>query len=101
MTAAPESVPSGISRGSRPLPPDRAAVQRRTVKVLMAAQVVIGIGMGAVISSGGLLIEHLTGSEAAAGFATTLVTLGAALLSVPLAALSRARGRRAGLAPAG
>ncbi|MET9418675.1 MFS transporter [Streptomyces klenkii] len=100
MTAAPdshESVPSGISRDQGAVLPDRAAVQRRTVNVLMAAQVVIGIGMGGVLSSGGLLIERLTGSEAAAGFATTLVTLGAALLSVPLAALSRARGRRAGL----
>ncbi|MGK5729347.1 MFS transporter [Streptomyces sp. URMC 124] len=102
MTAvpeSPESAPSGLSpeQGRAAVPPDRAAVQRRTVNVLMAAQVFIGIGMGAVISSGSLLVERLTGSQAAAGFATTLVTLGAAMLSVPLAALSRARGRRAGL----
>ncbi|MEU7040075.1 MFS transporter [Streptomyces varsoviensis] len=78
-------------------PPDLAAVQRRTVKVLMSAQVVAGIGMGSMLSSGGLLVERLTGSEGAAGLATTMTTLGAALLSVPLAALSRARGRRTGL----
>ncbi|MEV0282096.1 MFS transporter [Streptomyces sp. NPDC050610] len=82
---------------SIPAPPDLAAVQRRTVKVLMSAQVVAGIGMGSMLSSGGLLVEHLTGSEGAAGLATTMTTLGAALLSVPLAALSRARGRRSGL----
>ncbi|MFE5870420.1 MFS transporter [Streptomyces roseifaciens] len=103
MTAvpeSPESAPSGLSpepgRDAAALP-DRAAVQRRTVNVLMAAQIFIGVGMGAVISSGSLLVERLTGSQAAAGFATTLVTLGAAALSVPLAALSRSRGRRAGL----
>ncbi|GHF50244.1 MFS transporter [Streptomyces morookaense] len=63
----------------------------------MSAQVVAGVGMGSMISSGGLLVEHLSGSQATAGLATTLATLGAALLSVPLAALSRARGRRTGL----
>ncbi|MFI9722579.1 MFS transporter [Streptomyces sp. NPDC052396] len=85
----------GISPGVVAL--DRAALQRHTVRVLMAAQVVAGTGMGSMISSGGLLIERLSGSAATAGLATTVATLGAALLSVPLAALSRARGRRAGL----
>ncbi|MFC5724974.1 MFS transporter [Streptomyces gamaensis] len=104
MTAAPASPPgpnppgtSGISPRNEPAGPDIAAVQRHTVKVLMAAQVVAGVGMGSMISSGGLLLEHLTGSAATAGLANTLTTLGAALLSVPLAALSRSRGRRAGL----
>lgn len=101
MTSAaePASGPSDISgtANADPSSPDLPAVQRRTLKVLMAAQVVAGIGMGAMLSSGGLLVEHLSGSEATAGFGTTLVTLGAALVSVPLAALSRARGRRAGL----
>ncbi|MFE7120610.1 MFS transporter, partial [Streptomyces sp. NPDC057654] len=94
--------PAGLAPAAPPdlaaaAPPDLAAVQRRTVKVLMSAQVVAGVGMGSMLSSGGLLVEHLTGSEGAAGLATTMTTLGAALLSVPLAALSRARGRRAGL----
>ncbi|MEV4441783.1 MFS transporter [Streptomyces sp. NPDC049577] len=97
MTAAaePSSGPSDISR--IPDAPDLAAVQRRTVRVLMTAQVVAGIGMGSMLSSGGLLVEHLTGSQATAGLATPVTTLGAALVSVPLAALSRSRGRRAGL----
>ncbi|MDT0451178.1 MFS transporter [Streptomyces hesseae] len=83
--------------GSPPGTPDLAAVQRHTVRVLMTAQVVAGVGMGSMLSSGGLLVENLTGSRSVAGLATTLTTLGAALMSVPLAALSRARGRRAGL----
>ncbi|MCC3768056.1 MFS transporter [Streptomyces sp. UNOC14_S4] len=98
MTAAPESPQSASHRISgAPGAYDPVAVQRNTVRVLMAAQVAAGIGMGATISSGGILIERLTGSEAVAGLGTTLITLGAALVSVPLATLSRARGRRAGL----
>ncbi|MFI7103176.1 MFS transporter [Streptomyces sp. NPDC050161] len=80
--------------------PDRATaalVQRRTVRVLMSAQVVAGIGIGSTLSSGALLVGRLSGSEVAAGFATTSATLGAALLGIPLAALSRSRGRRVGL----
>ncbi|TJZ43432.1 MFS transporter [Streptomyces piniterrae] len=84
---------AGIAEG-----PDRAAaVQRRTVRVLMSTQVIAGIGMGSMLSSGSLLAGRLTGSEAAAGLATALITLGAALLGIPLAALSRSRGRRIGL----
>ncbi|MEU1783729.1 MFS transporter [Streptomyces abikoensis] len=95
MTSAAESRSSAAP--GIPGRPDLAAVQRHTVRVLMTAQVVAGIGMGSMLSSGGLLVEHLTGSRSVAGLATTLTTLGAALMSVPLAALSRARGRRAGL----
>ncbi|WP_414169633.1 MFS transporter [Streptoverticillium reticulum] len=102
MTAAPGPSPnspeiSGISAEQQKARIPKAAVQRRTLRVLMSAQVVAGVGMGSMISSGGLLVEHLSGSQATAGLATTLATLGAALLSVPLAALSRARGRRTGL----
>ncbi|MEU3356431.1 MFS transporter [Streptomyces sp. NPDC037389] len=98
MTSAADSR-SSASPGipGSPGRPDLAAVQRHTVRVLMTAQVVAGIGMGSMLSSGGLLVENLTGSRSVAGLATTLTTLGAALMSVPLAALSRARGRRAGL----
>ncbi|MFJ9850694.1 MFS transporter [Streptomyces sp. NPDC101150] len=85
------------SIGQDPDPATVATVQRRTVRVLMSAQVVAGIGMGSMLSSGSLLVGRLTGSEAAAGLATTFITLGAALLGIPLAALSRSRGRRAGL----
>ncbi|MEU1313185.1 MFS transporter [Streptomyces cinnamoneus] len=98
--ASPPSPPSGIRPDTSPgvlTGPDRAAVQRRTLRVLIAAQIVAGLGMGSMLSSGGLLVERLTGSQSLAGLSTTLITLGAALLAVPLAALSRARGRRAGL----
>lgn len=63
----------------------------------MSAQIVAGIGMGSMLSSGALLVGRLSGSDVAAGLATTSTTLGAALLGIPLAALSSAYGRRVGL----
>ncbi|MEU3712284.1 MFS transporter [Streptomyces catenulae] len=82
---------------SGPDPTTVATAQRRTVRVLMSAQVVAGIGIGSTLSAGALLIGRLSGSEALAGLSTTSATLGAALLGIPLAALSRSRGRRVGL----
>ncbi|MGH3424344.1 MAG: MFS transporter, partial [Nocardioidaceae bacterium] len=73
------------------------AVQRRTVRTLSAAQVVGGVGNGAAISVGALLVKDISGSSAWAGLATTMLTLGAAVSALPLAALSSHRGRRPSL----
>ncbi|MFD9814976.1 MFS transporter [Streptomyces sp. NPDC059080] len=93
--------PAGHACGGPPSSgPDRTTVataQRRTVRVLMSAQIVAGIGIGSTLSAGALLVGRLSGSEALAGLATTSATLGAAVLGIPLAALSRSRGRRIGL----
>jgi MFS family permease len=75
-----------------------AAVQRRTVGVLVAGQVLVGVGVAAGISVGTLLAEEVSGSAALSGLAQTGSVLGAAVLAVPLARLSAARGRRVGLA---
>ncbi|MFF9478863.1 MFS transporter [Streptomyces sp. NPDC014733] len=99
-TAHTSDGPADRILGGPPSGPDRTAVataQRRTVRVLMSAQVVAGIGIGSTLSAGALLVGRLSGSEALAGLATTSATLGAALLGMPLAALSRSRGRRIGL----
>ncbi|MFY0406227.1 MFS transporter [Solicola sp. PLA-1-18] len=77
---------------------DLHRVQRRTVGVLAAAQVVGGIGSGSGLSVGALLLADMSGSSAVAGLATTMLTLGAAAGSMPLARLAAARGRRPGLA---
>ncbi|WP_370618827.1 MFS transporter [Mumia qirimensis] len=74
-----------------------AGIQRRTIGVLASAQVVGGIGAGAALSVGALLVKDVSGSSAVAGLATTMLTLGAALLAVPLAALASSRGRRTSL----
>src|SRR5699024_10463952 len=73
------------------------AVQRRTIWTLSSAQVVGGIGNGAAISVGALLIKDVSGSSTWAGLATTMLTLGAALTALPLAALAARHGRRPGL----
>lgn len=83
----------------KPLPEhERARIQRRTVLTLMLAQVVGGIGMGAMLAVGALIAIDLTDSDAWSGMATTMITLGAAVFALPLASLADRHGRRPGLA---
>lgn len=77
---------------------DLARVQRRTVWVLSIGQVLGGIAFGATISLGAVLAAQVSGSESFSGLAAAAVTLGTALIAIPLARLARARGRRASLA---
>lgn len=73
------------------------AVQRRTVAVLAAATVLGGLGVGASISAGSLLIAEITGNPALSGFGATLSTAGAAAAGIPLARLAMRKGRRIAL----
>lgn len=95
MTTAGEAPGGGRARAGDGH--DRARVQRRAVSVLVAVQVVGGLGVGAALSVGGLIAEALTGSQSWAGMATTTITLGAAVFALPLAGLAARRGRRPGL----
>lgn len=70
------------------------AIQRRTVGVLAAGQVLGSIAFGATVSLGALLAVDLSGAEELSGLATASVTLGAALAALPLARLAARRGRR-------
>ncbi|MEO6881386.1 MAG: MFS transporter [Mycobacteriaceae bacterium] len=74
--------------------PDLAAVQRRTLRLLVATQIAGGLGIGSAVSVTGLLALDLSGSKVWAGGGGTAVTLGAALLAVPLARMAARRGRR-------
>ncbi|MCZ3385749.1 MAG: MFS transporter [Actinomycetia bacterium] len=74
-----------------------SALQRRTVRVLAAAQVFTGVGVGAGIAAGSLLVADLTGSEGLAGLAQTFGVIGTAVAAGPLAWLSVRSGRRIGL----
>ncbi len=76
---------------------DVLRVQRRTVAVLAAGQVLGGVAFGATVSLGALLAADLSGQESLSGLATASVTLGAALCAIPLARLAAARGRRRAL----
>ncbi|MFV0374181.1 MFS transporter [Microbacterium sp.] len=73
---------------------DIRRVQRRTVGVLAAGQVLGSIAFGATVSLGALLAVDLSGAEELSGLATASVTLGAALFALPLARMAAARGRR-------
>lgn len=73
------------------------AFQRRTVGTLALAQVVGGIGNGAGLAVGALLIEEVTGSAGWAGLAVVAMTLGAAGFTVPLSNFAVHRGRRPAL----
>ena len=73
------------------------AVQQRIVRVLTVVQVVGGIGNGAGISVGALLIKDVSGSSGWAGMAVVMLTLGAAAFAVPLTSLAARAGRRPAL----
>lgn len=75
-----------------------AAIQRRTLVVLVITQVVGTIGVGVAPSIGILLAGEVTQNEAWAGLARTASTLGAALFGIPLGILAARRGRRVALA---
>lgn len=74
--------------------PDLAALQRRTLRLLVGTQIAGGLGIGSAVSVTGLLALDLSGSKVWAGGGGTAVTLGAALVAVPLARLAARRGRR-------
>lgn len=73
-------------------------IRRRTIGVLSIGQVFGGLSFGATVSLGAVLAARVSGDEAFSGLATAFVTLGAAALAVPLAALAQRRGRRISLA---
>ncbi|MGI8532210.1 MAG: MFS transporter [Geodermatophilaceae bacterium] len=77
--------------------PDLAAVQRRTVWVLSAGQVLGGVGVGAGIAVGGLLAARLAGTAAVAGLTQTTAVLGAAVIAIPVSRLMSRSGRRPGM----
>lgn len=77
--------------------PEIVRIQRRTVRMLVIAQVVGGVGIGAGASLGALLAEAVTHSEGMAGLARTCTTLGAAAVALPLALMATRFGRHKAL----
>lgn len=72
-------------------------VQRRTLMVLSAAQIVGGVGVAVGLALSSVVVDELSGSTVISGFAGTATVLGAALLALPTAKASGQGGRRAGL----
>ena len=71
--------------------------QRRTLAVLLLAQILSGAGLAAGITVGALLAEQMLGSSRLSGLPTVFFTIGSAAAAVGLGRLSQRSGRRAGL----
>jgi MFS family permease len=77
---------------------ERAALQRRVLRVLTMGQVVGAAALAAAVTVGAFVIQDMLGQETPwAGIATATVTTGTAFLSQALSRLMRRRGRRPGL----
>ena len=79
-------------------PAARAALQRRTLTVVVASQVLGGAGLAAGVTVGALLAEQMLGSRSLSGLPSALFTLGSALTAFLVGRLTQRRGRRLGLA---
>ena len=76
---------------------DVAAIHRRTVRTLVTAQALGGIGITIGVATASLLARDVSGSESQAGLAQTFQVLGAAIAAYLLARVMNVRGRRIGL----
>lgn len=75
----------------------RARAQRRTVAVLSTATILGGLGVGASLSVGALLLAQVSGNDAISGLGSAMFNAGAAVAGIPLARLAAKRGRRRAL----
>ncbi|MFG3380327.1 MFS transporter [Streptomyces sp. NPDC047999] len=95
MTIRPDA--PDTSSEAAPGAAELAALRRRVRTVLTAGQILGGLGVASGIALAAVLAQEVSGTEALSGLAPTATVVGTAALSVPLAALMTARGRRAGL----
>jgi MFS family permease len=86
--------------GSPSFPPTLRLLQRRTMVVLVVAQLLGACGLAAGGTAGALLAEQLTGSPAAAGFPLAVLVLGSGIAAVVVTRIMSSHGRRAGLSVA-
>ncbi len=77
---------------------ERARAQRRALTVLIAGQVLGGVGLAAGVAVGALLARDLLDGDSLTGLPVAVATAGGALAAPPLSRLMNARGRRPGLA---
>lgn len=85
---------AGGDGAGRPL----AALQRRTLQVLVATQLLSGAGLAAGVTVGALLTEDVLGSTALAGLSAAALTAGSSAAALAVGAVSQRSGRRPGLA---
>ncbi|MET8508304.1 MFS transporter [Streptomyces sp. NPDC004787] len=73
------------------------ALRRRIQAVLIASQILGGLGIAIGVALSAVLAKEVSGTEALSGLASTATVAGPALLAMPLASLMARHGRRAGL----
>jgi MFS family permease len=71
--------------------------QRRTLTILLLAQILSGAGLAAGITVGALLAEQMLGSSRFSGLPTVCFTIGSAAAAVGVGRVSQNLGRRVGL----
>ncbi|CAI6082656.1 Riboflavin transporter RfnT [Cohnella sp. JJ-181] len=76
---------------------ERRAIHKRTLAIVVIAQLFGGAGLASGITVGALLTQDMTGSDGLAGLSTTLFTLGSAISAFAVGRLTQRLGRRAGL----
>ncbi|SKC60333.1 MFS transporter [Krasilnikoviella flava] len=73
------------------------SLQRRTLTVVVASQVLGGAGLAAGVTVGALLAQEMLGTDRLAGVPTMLFTLGSALAAFLVGRVTQRAGRRVGL----
>jgi MFS family permease len=81
-----------------PAPPSPRLLQRRTMRVLVVAQLLGALGLAAGGTAGALLAEDLTGAVAGAGLPLAVLVLGSGISAVVVTRIMDRAGRRVGLA---
>ena len=76
---------------------DATPAQQRTLRTLVAAQVLSGAGLAAGVTVGALLAQDMLGSKSLAGIPAALFTVGSAGAAVSVGRISNRAGRRIGL----
>lgn len=79
-------------------PTPAPAQQKRTLIVLVIAQVFSGAGLAAGITVGALLAQDMLGATSLAGLPSALFTIGSAAAAAGVGRISQRAGRRSGLA---
>lgn len=80
-----------------PSPDELRVLQRRTLTVVVASQVLGGAGLAAGVTVGALLAQEMLGTDRLAGVPTMLFTLGSALAAFLVGRVTQRAGRRVGL----
>ncbi|MFB7373148.1 MFS transporter [Streptomyces sp. NPDC056222] len=99
MTNTP-SAPDAADAAEISAPGEAAALptlRRRIQAVLIASQILGGLGIAIGVALAAVLAKEVSGTEALSGLASTATVAGPALLAMPLASLMGSRGRRPGL----